>query len=244
MKRIIVVLLFFVLFAQSQNVFCATNEKNPYVESVKIADELVQSNLTGNYNRPPVNEAKFTDDLVEATLRSNYKKPLANTSMVSDEIAKRTLTANYSKPYTNTDYNYQSIEYVLFKVKIKNKLSSRNAREGQKILFETIEPVKINDKVNFNKGTEILANVEFVSLNEMRGEPAILIIDNFEIKNYPQYKLSGQIYKEGAKRSYWINPMSIVLMPFWGTGLILHFIRGGHAKITPNKVYKLYLWKD
>ncbi len=239
MKRILLLLL--VLFFQAQSALCAVDK--PPVENTKITDEFVQSSLTGNYKKPLVNEPKYTDDFVKATLSNKYAKPIENTSTVGDEVVKRTLTASYQKPYTNTKYNYDSIDYVLFKIKIKNKLSSRNAREGQQILFETVEPVKINDEIKFNKGTEVLAKIEFVSLNEMRGEPATLIIDNFEIKNYPQYKLSGQIYKEGAKRSYWVHPVSIVLLPFWGTGLLLHLIRGGHAKITPNKVYKLYLWQ-
>ena len=254
MKRILCVMIFVLLLCQSQSAFCAVDEnvkniqsnsiRKPLINRAQYCDELVGTTLINKYKKPIVSMPNFQDEFVSQTLKNTYKKPNENRAIIKDKIADDTLKSNYAKPYVNLNYDYESIKYSLFKVKINKQISSRNAREGQKVLFKTIEPVKINDRITFAAGTEVCANVEFVSLNEMRGEPATLIIDNFEVKNYPQYKLSGQIYKEGAKRSYWVNPMSIMLMPFWGTGLFLHLVRGGHAKIKPNKVYKLYLWNN
>ncbi len=211
---------------------------------VVIKDELINSNLRSSISFPPkINNQKIADEFVPNISNKFCLDNKSEIPVFQDELLNSLKNTQIQPISTNLNYDYESIDCVVFPVKITKNISSQNVQAGEKIVFSTTKAVEIKDKIIFPKGTEIFANIEFVSQNEMKGEPAILIIDNFVIKDLPKYKLEGKIYKEGAKRSYWINPISKILTPFWGTGFLFYLIRGGHAKINSNQIYNLYLWQ-
>ena len=53
-------------------------------------------------------------------------------------------------------------------------------------------------------------------------------------------RLAGEISKTGANRSLWLYPTIYMTTLFFGVGLLLIPIRGGHAKIKPQQTFTVY----
>lgn len=133
---------------------------------------------------------------------------------------------------------------IPIKVKIKTPYStkfSKNGKldEGDYLEFETVEDVEFKNK-NYPKGTTLEARIETISQNQIYGVPSDIVIGNFELDNQ---LLEGEIKKQGANRALWVYPLSFGTSWFFGLGIALMFVRGGHAKIKPNEIYTLYFCK-
>lgn len=131
-----------------------------------------------------------------------------------------------------------SAQSVPVAVKIKKNLTTKEQREeGEYVEFETISDVSVNN-INYPKGTAVEGRIETVSMNTSMGVPADIVISNFKMKKTP---LQGELKKIGANRSLWVYPCVYTGSIFFGAGLLLTPIRGGHAKIGSDEIFTLYL---
>lgn len=190
------------------------------------------------------------DDFAQKTLDKNLKIEKRSTVSVTDDFAQANTNKNPTLRVINIDEvtpsNYQKFvkrpvlvddNYNEIKVRVKKPYSTKNVSdEGDLIEFETIEEVKIKDIV-YPKNTTISGRIETISKNETYGVPSDLIVGNFKLNDTV---LSGEIKKTGANRAIWVRPTVCVLSCFFGLGLPLILVRGGHAKIRPSETYVLY----
>lgn len=224
-----------------------------------INDDFVDSTLDKSKPYPAHITKNITDDFVDTSLSeipitklSKRQKPL-----VIDEFAENNTSKNASlnqRIIINEvlpKSNYKSLVYgkkraVIDKIgmtpvqiRIKNEITSKFIKidEGDYVEFETVKPVVINNK-EYPTGTTVKGRVETISPNDMRGTPGDIVVSNFEIDGI---KMHGELAKTGANRTLWLYPTSIVFSAFFGLGVLLLFIRGGHAKITPSQVFTVYV---
>lgn len=152
-------------------------------------------------------------------------------AIIEDEFVNSTLDKNL-KIKVKKEISFTDETPV--QIRIKEKISTKTKpEEGDYIEFETVSRVK-----SFPEGTTVKGRIEFVSMNFSYGVPAEILISNFVIDKTPLY---GEIRVIGANRTLWLRPCIIVGTIFFGAGLALIPIRGGHAKIKPKDVYTVYL---
>lgn len=195
--------------------------------------------------------AEITDDFVESSLNKNLKIKNHQYIPIDDNFVKLNKNINPPKKFVEIKEITPSMpkkkfspRVVIFdnnckeiKVKIKDFYSTKNKlSEGDYIDFITINDIKIKDKL-YPKNTIVKARIETISENGAFGIPSDVIIGNFSIDDT---FLSGEIKKRGANRSLWLYPTVYVTSCFFGIGLLLIPIRGGHAKIQPKETFTLY----
>lgn len=219
-----------------------------------INDDFVQKSLSANQKIKIVQPPIIEDTFVNETLDNNLKPKANKLSVIDDTFAKNNKNKNqYIKP--KVDFNEQIVvvaqkpaqikKVVIYsgensipvKIRIKNYLSTRQKiDEGDILDFETVSELKIKNKF-YPIGTTVKARIETISYNKSMGVPSDIVIGNFLIDNIP---LSGEISKTGANRSLWLYPSVYLTSCFFGMGLLLMPIRGGHAKIRPEQHYTVY----
>lgn len=155
----------------------------------------------------------------------------ACSAIIEDELVNTTLDKNLKiKPRT---LEYESTETPV-EIRIKKVLTTKTKpEEGDIVEFETVSDVK-----SYPAGTTVTGRIEFISMNYTYGVPADIIIGSFKIGKTPLY---GEISITGANRSLWLRPCVIAGSIFFGAGLALMPIRGGHAKVKPSKTYTVYM---
>ena len=194
----------------------------------------------------------ITDDFAESTLDKNLKIKEHKTSLIIDTFAEE--NKNKSTPAVKAKLPaevlpvvikpYKRRKYIITEefrpevpIRIVNYFTTRNKpQEGASIDFVTVADVRYKDKF-YPAGTKVNARIETVTDNSMNGVPADVVIGSFDINGTPLY---GEITKTGADRMLWVKPLSFVVGFLGVPGLLLMFVRGGHAKIKPNEVYKVY----
>jgi hypothetical protein len=181
------------------------------VENQQIVDEFALKNLNQNLKIQKVKLETIEDSLASKIDKNKVKKVALNKAPIN--FAEGTIKV-YPKKYYTT----------------RTKLF-----EGDYIDFVLAQDVKLNN-VLYKKGTNVKARVETLSQNGAYGVPADLIVGSFTLGDNV---LGGQISKKGANRSLWVYPTSYVLMPMFFMGLLILPIRGGHAKLYPNKIYEI-----
>ena len=221
-----------------------------------INDDFVDSTLDKTKPYPAHIIKNITDDFADTNLK-NIPLTKRETPIIIDEFAENNNSKNTSlnqRIIINEvlpKSNYKSLVYgkkeaVIDKIgmtpvqiRIKDKITSKFIKidEGDYVEFETVKPVVINNK-EYPAGTTVKGRVETISPNDMRGTPGDIVISNFEIDGI---KMHGELAKTGANRTLWLYPTSIVFSAFFGLGVLLLFIRGGHAKITPAQVFTVYV---
>ena len=221
-----------------------------------INDDFVDSTLDKTKPYPAHIIKNITDDFADTNLK-NIPLTKRETPIIIDEFAENNNSKNTSlnqRIIINEvlpKSNYKSLVYgkkeaVIDKIgmtpvqiRIKDKITSKFIKidEGDYVEFETVKPVVINNK-EYPAGTTVKGRVETISPNDMRGTPGDIVISNFEIDSI---KMHGELAKTGANRTLWLYPTSIVFSAFFGLGVLLLFIRGGHAKITPAQVFTVYV---
>lgn len=159
-------------------------------------------------------------------------------ALVRDEFVEETLK---NKDFSNTPQIVNAISSEEeIEIRILKPFSTKSKPvEGTYLDFVTVKEVKHKNKT-YPAGTPVKARVETVSQNDVWGVPADLVLGNFEMKNV---SLIGEVSKTGAKRVLWVRPLAIVSGVFTGAGFFFIFLRGGHAKITPEETYTVYLPK-
>lgn len=155
---------------------------------------------------------------------------LPSYAIIEDDFVNATLDKNLKiKKQKETTPN----SGIPIQIRIKEDFTTKSKpEEGDFIEFETVEDFK-----SFSAGTTVKGRIEFISMNCIWGVPADIVIGNFQIGNIALY---GEIHKGGANRIIWLRPATIVGTFFFGAGLALIPIRGGHAKIKPEQIYTVY----
>ncbi len=196
--------------------------------------DLLDKNLKINKTEP----SKISDDFASKTLNPNLKiekqAPIVYQDSVVEKMSKN---FTYSTGDKKQKFDFENLDEKVVKISPQKYYTTRkNLNEGELLNFVLVQDVTIKNKL-YKKGTPVLARVENLSANSAYGVPADLVIDNFVLA--PDVKLNGQIEKKGANRTLWLYPTSVVLLPFFGAGLLLLPIRGGHAKLKPKHIYEL-----
>jgi len=220
-----------------------------------INDDFAEKTLDKNLQVKTHNHTEIEDTFVEKSLDKNLKiKEFQHKNTITDTFAEKNEAKNSkNKPIVVLNEQIPQVDegkiihkkiavidendFLKISVKIKKDFSTKQkVNEGDYLEFETLSDIKINDTL-YPKGTLIKARIENVSMNNMLGVPANLTVGSFFIDNYP---LQGEIVKKGANRTLWIYPCMCVGNVFFGAGLFLTLIRGGHAKIKSDESYILY----
>lgn len=198
---------------------------------VPIADDFAEGlNVDKKINTKPAQI--ITDTFAESNRNKNVA--LIKQTPVAESIPKADPQRQFAKKIVVIDNN----SAIAVPVKICKTYSTRQKiDEGDYIDFVTTKEVKIKGKT-YSAGAPVKARVETISQNGAMGVPADLIISNFSIDSIP---LSGEVNKTGANRTLWVRPCVYLLtILFFGSGVLLIPIRGGHAKIRPTETITLY----
>lgn len=222
-----------------------------------IEDDFVKNTLDSSLIIGKKKQVYYKDDFALDTLDrtktiKDRKKPVYEDNLVS-KLGNLALPIVKSIP-KEEEYIKCNVDYDALKIpvkehnilsenesdivlRIKEKVSTKQRlEEGEKLDFVLTNDVKIKNKL-YKKGTTVTARVETVSMNKSYGVPADLIVGNFKIN---EVNIPGEIKKTGANRSLWVYPCGYVGIIFFGAGLLLFPIRGGHAKINPRESFTLY----
>ena len=218
-----------------------------------ISDDFVEKTLSKKQKITPAQKPIIKDTFVEQTIGTNLKPKPVKKVIITDSFAQNNKNKNqYTKP--KVDFSEQKVANTKqiaqpkiaivnsenstpIKIRVKKYISTKQKiDEGDFIEFETLSDVKIKNKI-YKAGTTIKARVETISYNKIWGVPSDLIIGNFSLDGK---KLIGEINKTGANRSLWLYPTVYVTTLFFGLGVFLIPIRGGHAKIKPQQTFTVY----
>ena len=194
----------------------------------KIEDDFVNASLDKNLKIRKQNYTPIVDSFAQANQNKNQSLKVIK----FDEILPEEPSQKFVRKPVIIDNNYKEI-----KVKIKNFYTTKNKmQEGETLEFITLNDIKIKNKF-YPKNSIVKARIETISQNKSYGVPADVVIGNFMLDNHI---LSGEISKVGANRSLWLYPTVCITSCFFGLGLLLIPIRGGHAKVIPAETYTLY----
>lgn len=192
-----------------------------------IADEFAEQSLDRNLEIRKYKPCLIFDNFAE----TNKQKSVVPKKIVIKEelpILKQNNLKTHKRNFI-FDENRPRVQ-----IKILEKISTKTKpEEGSEVIFETVNAIEYKNKI-YPAGTKVIGRIETVSPNFTQGVPADLIIGNFYLDTRPLY---GEISKTGANRSLWLKPVSYAVSPFFGAGLLLMLIRGGHAKIKPDEVF-------
>lgn len=222
---------------------------------VELFHDYLAEKLNKNLKVESYTPNVIVDDFANKTLDKNLKIQKQE-YFYDDEFAKRTLNQNLkinSNKYLIEDELINKIDRKIIAQKENKKVAqivslndkikisplkyytTRKSELNDKIEFVLLEDIKINN-VLYKKNQIVTAKVENISQNGAYGVPADLVVGSFKIG---EQNLEGTIVKQGANRAIWVYPTAYILSPFFGLGLFVLPIRGGHAKLKPNKIYEV-----
>ena len=173
----------------------------------------------------------ITDTFAENNKKKNeYKKPKIDFAEQITITSKEQITIKKAPTFNKEDA-------LAIKIRIKKYFTTKQKlEEGDFIEFETISENKIENKI-YPIGTTVKARIETISYNKSYGVPSDVVVGNFSIDNIP---LQGEISKTGANRTLWLYPVSYIGTIFFGLGILLLPIRGGHAKIKQKQIFTVF----
>jgi len=243
MKKFISIFICFNLLILNQGIICAEiiqdnllkkldkNLKTETQKQIPIIDDFALKTLNQNLKITKENQEIIEDELVKNSLRTNAKITKEVHKPIQDNLA---ISLNESlMPKNNTIKAISTFDKI--KISPIKNYTTRKAQLNDKIEFILMEDIKINN-ISHKKGEKISANIENLSQNGAYGVPADLVVGNFKIGNQI---LDGTLTRQGANRAIWVYPSAYVLSVFFGLGLFVLPIRGGHAKLKPNKIYEI-----
>lgn len=142
-------------------------------------------------------------------------------------------------------YNFEGTQAIPVKLTILEEISTKNGLfEGQEVFFRSTQKVRYNGKTVLKQGELVKARVETVISSGMNGFPAEIVLDNFEIPGIQTSQLISTYTEKGINRCYWVYPLKWALTPIPFAGSFTNFIKGGHAKITPQDVVTIYYFPE
>lgn len=162
---------------------------------------------------------------------------------IKDELVETTLQ-NVSDVYpkANLNYDYTNINYIPIKIKFVDIVTSKEGRNfvGQVVKFVTVEDVYNGKRKIVAKDSIGTAKIEFLVPRGTMGSAGELIISDFDIEGLNKKKFDTQIIKRGLNLVTFVSVLRYtagIVIP--GTGILCILIRGGHAKIKPDKVFEI-----
>ena len=166
--------------------------------------------------------------------------PFCFAEIIKDDFAIETLQ-NTPAPYVHTKYNYENTDIVPIKLAICEKIKSeQDVYEGQEIKFQILKHVVYKNKIIARKGTIVTAKVKIIITSGMNGIPASIIFEDFQIPNIEYGQISDLYEVYGQDRSLLVFPLKWALTILPPTGSLTNFIKGGHAKLKPNKKITIF----
>ena len=220
----------------------------------EIVDEFVNKTLDKSLKIKPASRIVIADTFADNTLNKNLKPAKYSYKPIKDNFAEnnqnkskyKAIVVNYNENLPQISNKTTARKVVVIDnnsmtavpVRIKKLFTTKSKiQEGDYLEFETTKDIVINKKT-YPARTTVKARVETISLNESWGVPSDLVLGNFSIDGIP---LGGEINKTGANRTLWVRPAAwTLIILFWGAGILLTPIRGGHAKIRTSEIYTLY----
>lgn len=173
-----------------------------------------------------------------------FINPIAYAEMLKDDITDYLLQKN-SAPQVHTKYNYEKSTKVPVKLRIINEIySEKDIYEGQEIKFRVARDVFDEKNFYIRRGTIVTAKAKVIVTSGMNGIPASIILGDFVIDGLGTGQVSETYEVFGQDRSLIVFPLKWALTILPPTGTLTNFIKGGHAKITSNKILKIYYYPD
>lgn len=192
-------------------IFCTLFFNLSFATDDNISDEFASSNLDKNLKVGKYQKAQIEDELVDKYLSKDLKIKKENSRK---NILGETIKISPIKNYSTDD----------------------NLKVGEYIDFILVEDKNLNG-VFYKKGTNIKARIENISLNQIYGVPADIVLSNFTFDD--KVFFDATISKTGANRAIWVYPTTVGLSAILGVGLLFIPIRGGHAKLKKKEVFEL-----
>lgn len=129
-------------------------------------------------------------------------------------------------------------EGTMLVVQPQKEIDADNVKEGDRVNFTVVQPVKVNNEVVIKSGREVTAEVVKKKNNGILGIPGELELGNFEMvaSNNDIIRLRGTVVDKGEGR-YWANVGWFFLFP-------ILFIKGDDGKIRVNSTHRLYTVED
>lgn len=129
-------------------------------------------------------------------------------------------------------------EGTMLVVQPQKEINADNVKEGDRVNFTVVQPVKVNNEVVIKSGREVTAEVVKKRNNGILGIPGELELGNFELltPNNDIIRLRGTVADKGEGR-YWANAGWFFLFP-------ILFIKGNDGKIRVNSTHRLYTVED
>lgn len=136
------------------------------------------------------------------------------------------------------------------KIDALSKISTSDVhlQEGDSVHFRVLDDVYVNSNLYIKKGTEAVGVITSLVNNGFTCQEASIYAEQFRVKDISgkNVKLKGIVFKQGRNHGlftqYW--PEYTQFCPWFVSFLSngFTFIRGGEAKILPEKdIYTLYL---
>ena len=164
--------------------------------------------------------------------------------IVQDEIANE-LDKIQPQPFVYSDYNYESTTRIPIELKsLKNIKSEQEIYEGQILKFKVAKDVYNESKNIVKRGDIISAKVSVIITPGMNGNPASIILKDFESEKIKSNKLTEEYEIQGQDRMLWVYPLKWALTILPPAGSLTNFIMGGHAKIMMNEPFTIYYYPD
>ena len=193
-----------------------------------IEDDFVETTLDKNLQIKPFKPKYIRDYFAETNTNKN---PPFKKAAIPEEILPVVI-----KPYTKRKYIITEEFRPTIPIRISKPFTTKTKpNEGSYLEFVTVKDVEYNGNI-YPAGTIVKGRIETVSQNAMNGDPANIVIGSFDIGGDPLY---GEISKTGADRMLWLKPLSIAIGFLGIPGILLMFVRGGHAKINPKEIYTI-----
>ena len=197
----------------------------------------------GKTEKPVVNNILLEDELVKNIKIKKYPRQV--NYKFKDELLENIDPSKIKEIEPDLTYDFSDINKITIPIRSMKLISSENADMANIVEFVLVKDVKLNKNNIIPAGTKVSATIEYALAGQLQGENGILIIDRFKIEGFPDLKPEGKIYKEGANRALWIIPLAKVVNMFtYAGGYPLYLIKGGNAKIEPDKIYEIYLWGE
>ena len=205
-----------------------------------VCDDFANQTLDKNLKIKEYKPELFKDELINRSfvLKHKNEKYFSPIALTKDDFADLTLSQYKNQKFiTYVPVDFTKLEKITLKISPTNYITTRNKnlKEGEKIEFILAQDLNLNNKF-YKKGTKLNARIENISLNRAYGFPAQLEVGEFSINNT---KLDGFLVQKGANRALWVLPSAYIGNLFFGAGLLIYPIRGGHAKLKQQKTYTL-----